>query len=89
MAVGQETVSSYKDKPALLGGVYPLLKDLIKARLDIINPVQSNFKDMELSRLKQEFGRDLAFWTEAAIPERFYPGELLNRFGSRSERRYK
>jgi len=44
------------------GGVYPLLKDLIEAGLDVINPVQFNCKDMELSRLKQELGRDLAFW---------------------------
>lgn len=44
------------------GGIYPLLKDLIEAGLDVINPVQFNCKDMELSRLKQEFGRDLAFW---------------------------
>jgi len=44
------------------GGIYPLLKDLIEAGLDVINPVQFNCKDMELPRLKQEFGRDLAFW---------------------------
>jgi uroporphyrinogen decarboxylase len=44
------------------GGVYPLLKDLIEAGLDIINPVQFTCKDMELERLKKEFGKDLVFW---------------------------
>lgn len=44
------------------GGVYPLLKDMIEAGLDAINPVQFVCKDMELTRLKQEFGKDLVFW---------------------------
>lgn len=44
------------------GGVYPLLRDLIEAGLDAINPVQFTCKDMELTRLKNEFGRDLVFW---------------------------
>ncbi len=44
------------------GGVYPLLRDMIDAGLDIINPVQFTCMDMELSRLKREFGRDLVFW---------------------------
>ena len=44
------------------GGVYPLLRDIIDAGLDIINPVQFTCKDMELARLKKEFGKDLVFW---------------------------
>lgn len=44
------------------GGVYPLLPDLIEAGLDAINPVQFTCKDMEVKRLKREFGRDLVFW---------------------------
>ena len=44
------------------GGVYPLMKDLIEAGLDIINPVQFTCKDMELPRLKKEFGKDMVFW---------------------------
>ena len=44
------------------GGVYPLLGDLIEAGLDIINPVQFTCRDMELPRLKKEFGKDLVFW---------------------------
>lgn len=44
------------------GGVYPLLQDLIEAGLDAINPVQFNCADMEVGRLKREFGKDLTFW---------------------------
>ena len=44
------------------GGVYPLMGDLIEAGLDIINPVQFTCKDMELGRLKKEFGKDMVFW---------------------------
>ena len=44
------------------GGVYPLLRDLIEAGLDAINPVQFSCADMETDRLKREFGRDMVFW---------------------------
>jgi uroporphyrinogen decarboxylase len=44
------------------GGVYPLLSGLIEAGLDIIQPVQTNAKDMEPERLKRDFGADLCFW---------------------------
>lgn len=44
------------------GGIYPLLPDIIDAGLDAINPVQFTCTDMELPRLKKEFGKDLTFW---------------------------
>jgi uroporphyrinogen decarboxylase len=44
------------------GGVYPLLRDMIEAGLDAINPVQFNCTDMQVQRLKREFGKDLVFW---------------------------
>jgi uroporphyrinogen decarboxylase len=44
------------------GGVYPLLGDMIEAGLDAINPVQFTCTDMEVDRLKREFGKDLVFW---------------------------
>jgi len=44
------------------GGIYPLLPGLIEAGLDIIQPVQTNARDMEPERLKQEFGRDICLW---------------------------
>lgn len=44
------------------GGVYPLMGDLIDAGLDAINPVQFTCSDMEVDRLKREFGQDMVFW---------------------------
>jgi uroporphyrinogen decarboxylase len=44
------------------GSIYKLLPDLIEAGFEIINPVQTNTKDMEPARLKREFGTSLTFW---------------------------
>jgi uroporphyrinogen decarboxylase len=44
------------------GSIYKLLPDLIEAGFEVINPVQTNTRDMEPERLKQEFGQELAFW---------------------------
>lgn len=44
------------------GSIYKLLPDLIEAGFEIINPVQTNTRDMEPERLKKEFGRDITFW---------------------------
>jgi uroporphyrinogen decarboxylase len=44
------------------GSISALLPDLIEAGFQIINPVQTNARDMEPARLKREFGRDIVFW---------------------------
>jgi len=44
------------------GSLYELLPDLIEAGYDVINPVQTNCRDMEPDRLKREFGKDICFW---------------------------
>lgn len=44
------------------GSFYPIIPDLIEIGVDILNPVQYTAKDMELSKLKREFGNDLCFW---------------------------
>lgn len=44
------------------GGVRPLLRDLIEAGLDAINPVQISCNGMNPQELKDEFGKDLTFW---------------------------
>ena len=44
------------------GAVRELIPDLIEAGIDILNPVQISAKGMDLSELKQEFGRELVFW---------------------------
>ncbi len=44
------------------GGVRPLLRHLIEAGLDAINPVQISCRGMEPAELKREFGKDITFW---------------------------
>ncbi|MBN1265043.1 MAG: hypothetical protein JXA25_06095 [Anaerolineales bacterium] len=43
------------------GALYPLLPDLIELGINIINPVQTDAKDMDPVRLKTEFGSRLSF----------------------------
>ena len=44
------------------GSLYRLLPDLIEAGYDVINPVQTDCRDMEPHRLKREFGTNICFW---------------------------
>jgi len=56
------------------GGIYPLLPGLIEAGLDIIQPVQTNARDMEPGRLKREFGSDICLWGGGCNTQRVLPG---------------
>ena len=44
------------------GSIYRLIPDLIDAGFDIINPVQTNTRNMEPEKLKKEFGGEITFW---------------------------
>jgi uroporphyrinogen decarboxylase len=44
------------------GSIYKLIPDLIEVGFDILNPIQMTAKDMQPERLKQDFGKDIAFW---------------------------
>lgn len=44
------------------GSVYKLIPDLIEAGIDILNPVQISAQNMDLAKLKREFGDDIVFW---------------------------
>jgi uroporphyrinogen decarboxylase len=44
------------------GSLYDLIPDLIDAGFEILNPIQTNCKDMDPARLKKEFGKDITFW---------------------------
>jgi len=54
--------SDYKVMMHNCGSVYAFIPDLIDCGIDILNPVQFTAKDMEVDRLKREFGKDLCFW---------------------------
>jgi uroporphyrinogen decarboxylase len=44
------------------GSVDMLIPDLIDVGFDILNPVQTNAKNMEPEYLKNKYGRDITFW---------------------------
>jgi uroporphyrinogen decarboxylase len=44
------------------GSIKQFIPDLIDVGIDILNPVQSNCYQMDLVTLKNEFGKDIAFW---------------------------
>ena len=44
------------------GSVYPIIKDLIAAGMEIMDPLQPIAKGMEPSRLKADFGSRLSWW---------------------------
>jgi uroporphyrinogen decarboxylase len=44
------------------GSIYKLLPDLIEAGYAVINPVQTNSRDMEAEQLKKEFGAQITMW---------------------------
>jgi uroporphyrinogen decarboxylase len=44
------------------GSVHAIIPDLIEVGVNILNPVQCGAKNMELRRLKKDFGNDIVFW---------------------------
>lgn len=44
------------------GSVKQYIPDLIEVGFDILNPVQTNSRDMDPENLKREFGHDIVFW---------------------------
>jgi len=44
------------------GSIYKLIPDLIEAGFEILNPVQTNTREMQPERLKREFGASVTFW---------------------------
>jgi uroporphyrinogen decarboxylase len=65
------------------GSIYELLPHLIEAGFEIINPVQTNARNMGPAKLKAEFGRDLTFWGGGAdtrqVLNRGTPREVKSR----------
>lgn len=71
------------------GSIYSLMPDLIEAGYDVINPVQTNCRDMEPERLKREFGNDICFWgggcDTRAVLNRAKPQEVKEHVNRRLE----
>ena len=59
------------------GSVYAIIPDYIEMGVDALNPVQTGSKDMDLVRLKREFGRDITFWGGAFETQYFLPNATV------------
>jgi len=55
------------------GSVYNLIPDFIEIGIDILNPVQRFAADMNIEKLKKEFGDDICFWGGAIDVQRQLP----------------
>ena len=53
------------------GSVYDIIPDLIEVGVDALNPVQTSAANMELWRLKKDFGTDITFWGGGIDIQRF------------------
>jgi uroporphyrinogen decarboxylase len=62
------------------GSIYRLIPDLVEAGFEILNPVQTNARDMQPERLKREFGASVTFWgagaDTSAVLNRGTPAEV-------------
>lgn len=65
--------SNYKVMMHNCGSIYAFIPDLIDCGVDILNPVQFTAKDMQLDRLKKEFGKDLCFWGGGVDTQHVFP----------------
>jgi uroporphyrinogen decarboxylase len=65
--------SNYKVMMHNCGSIYAFIPDLINCGIDILNPIQFTAKDMELSKLKKEFGKYLCFWGGGVDTQQVFP----------------
>ena len=59
------------------GSVYNLIPDLIETGVDILSPVQFTAANMDLARLKKDFGNDLTFWGGGVDTQQVLPRASL------------
>ncbi len=61
------------------GSVYEFIPDFIEIGVDILNPVQFTCKNMELYKLKREFGKYITFWGGGCDTQKILPFEKPDR----------
>ena len=55
------------------GAIEEILPDFIEIGVDVLNPLQTSAKGMDPQRIKQKYGKNLAFWgggveTQTTLP---------------------
>jgi uroporphyrinogen decarboxylase len=59
------------------GSIYDIIPDLIEIGVDILNPIQRSAANMDIIRLKKEFGKDLCFWGGGIDVQQVFPFATL------------
>lgn len=68
------------------GAIAPVIGDLIDCGVDLLNPVQIAASGMEPQKLKQEFGKDIAFWGGGAEMQFFIPEHSVDEIKDETKR---
>lgn len=69
------------------GAVAPFIPDFIDMGIDALNPVQVSAAGMDPKHLKQEFGRDIAFWGGACDSQTILPYATSQQVSDEAKRR--
>jgi uroporphyrinogen decarboxylase len=55
------------------GAIYDILPDFIEIGVEVLNPLQLTARGMDVTRVKSEFGKDLAFWGAGVNTQQILP----------------
>jgi len=55
------------------GAIYEIIPDLIEIGIDVLNPVQVSADNMDIRKLKKEFGNDITFWGASVESQKILP----------------
>ncbi len=69
------------------GAIRPVIRDLIEAGVDVLNPVQVSAAGMDSAELKQEFGKDIVFWGGGVDTQRVLQDGTLEQVREDARRR--
>ncbi len=69
------------------GAVFDLIPDLIEVGFDILNPVQVSARGMDSRRLKESYGKDIAFWGGGVDTQYVLPFGTLDEVADEVKRR--
>jgi uroporphyrinogen decarboxylase len=68
------------------GSIYDIIPDLIETGVDILNPIQRSAKNMDINKLKKEFGNELVLWGGAIDVQQVFPSASLEEIEEEAKR---
>lgn len=55
------------------GAIYDIIPDLIEMGIDILNPIQVSCNNMDIMKIKKNFGKDIVLWGGGVDTQRILP----------------